>query len=159
MEGENPTRRYKWFRPRQAACAAAANVTTADYGTFFLFNNSQGSHYLVVVDAFLPIGSAIGARIKKSQGFSGSIANPTYPFIAGEATLPGLLYYSDEATAFTDYDQLAQTYNPAFNNMVVPRAVIPPGWSWVVGSPSHGVEVSISVLWEAIFPDELDWLW
>lgn len=161
MEGENPTRRYKSFRPRQAArgliSPSGSNSTTA-----CLYNNSTAAQILVVRDIVPYANSAPYAVVTSYQqgllGTKGGLVTPLWP---GEAALPGVLTNFDTATAFTgDYAlpifQVANGY--AFWTHNFPFAIIPPNWSLVVQDGTNRGIYQVSFMWEAVFPDELDFL-
>jgi hypothetical protein len=40
-----------------------------------------------------------------------------------------------------------------------PMAIIPPGWSFTVQDPVSTEVCALSFFWEAIFAEELDYLW
>ena len=158
MEGENPTRRYKWFRPRQAMEGALAPQATAtNFATVSLYNDSRVSHYLVVRSLGLQLNGNFPTKIMH-QGTLGSHLGTEAPLIPAEARLPGLIYYGDQAAA----EPGAQIYEFQSNSRdytILPFAVIPPGWSWGFQTNTvAGTLAYFNLLWEAIFADELDFL-
>lgn len=159
MDGDNPTRRYKWFRPRQAARGSLTTDAPTNKATVSLFNDSKGS-YVLVVRAFT-VDSAAGHPIAAGylQGAQGSAAGTVSPLWAGEATMRGSLYYLDTATALTPDWTFETGINQGYVAYPFPFAIIPPGWNLTFQNTTATEALTVNILWEAVFPDELDWLY
>jgi hypothetical protein len=159
-EWYNPTRRYKHFRPREAARALKAQGTPTNKATISLFNNSTGPRVLVVRD-FTLNGTAADViatsyqqqQIGTSQGFVASLL-PSQP------PPSGLLASIDTATAYAGDYQLALSSLGIFVwQHDFPYAVIEPNFSLVFQCTTTAHALTASLVWEAISIDELDWFW
>jgi hypothetical protein len=157
MEGENPTRRYKWFRPRQAARGFADTNAGSNFPTYYLFNNSTAAQYLVVRAISGQFGN--GLALAYVQGNPGVALGTITPLIPGTAALPGLLTFLDAAAAITP-DGGGPSYQTATQgtswNHEFPIAILPPNWSLAIADLGGSQPRAVSVFWEAIFADELD---
>jgi hypothetical protein len=159
-EGENPTRRYKWFRPRQAARGYADSGVTANFGTVSLFNDSLGSHYLVVRSFFAGHNSGDNAVLSVSQGVLGTVvAGATQSIVAGDAKLPGALYIATPAAALSAPLISSNSSQDPSLYAGFPLVVLLPGWSLVEQPANGAARMDGFFLWEAIFADELDFMW
>lgn len=165
-EGENPTRRYKWFRPRQAARGSITLGNVTNYSTVALFNSSSGAHYLVIRDYETIFADPGGlTSIGYVQGQLGTAGGVKTPLVPGEAVPPGILTSLDSATLLT-LDWPLPWMGGAMNNSSAwwphnfPFAVLPPGWSFVLQDNAVGSGLAqLNVMWEAILADELDFAW
>ncbi len=165
MEGENPTRRYKWFRPRQAArfWNPHENVASA-YTTLYLYNNSTGPHVLVVRDIYPFSSNDNVCYFAYERGFSGSVTGTIVSLYPGEALPPGQLYYEDRASAISPDYQFPLTItgnpNPQLNwNHNFPFAVIPPGWSLVLQNGGTADGLGVAGFYEYVTIDQIDFNW
>jgi hypothetical protein len=157
MEGENPTRRYKWFRPRQAANGYAPLVAPTNYGTAGLFNNSTGAQYLAV-RAF-HCGGSTGAQLWSwlpGLPSGATVQTTSQPALANVARLPGQIWTLDAATLLGDpfADYSADTDFGWRHDF--PFVIIPPNYSLVYQQQATGNMVTFTITWEAIEADELD---
>lgn len=152
MEGENPTRRYKSFRPRQAMLGSYLSTAPTHTATISLFNNSTGAQYLVVRDLFIPTVSAAPAFVSQQQGQIGTTAGLQQPVVSSNAALPGLVFFNDTTTV---YNSAWLWSNGSFSHEF-PLAVLLPGWSFVVQARTGAQALAVGFIWEAIFADELD---
>lgn len=158
MEGVNPTRRYKWFRPRQAVRAHFLTVTPANWATLALFNNSTGSQLLVVRDYGIdPFSTAAGVIFFQQGKFGTLQAGDVTPIVPSGGALPGQFYYDDEATARSTAQIGAVSGTPQQWVHDFPFWIIEPNWSLVFQSNTIGQAVGVFVGYEAIFADELDY--
>jgi hypothetical protein len=162
-ESENPTRRYKWFRPRQAARATYYNPGfTNFFATVDLYNNSTGPYYLVV--RALRISSFSGAlqgTLYYARGqTTGSYKNGV-PLVPSSATPPGLVGQAAIAAIPANQDfafeQAASVDN--FWNHDFPLAVLEPGGALVCSNKVVTVDLQVAFIWEYITADELDFIW
>lgn len=160
FEAENPTRRYKHFRPRQAARGGVGAVTPTNYATFALFNNSTASQLLIVRAVSYGINSApvqwgmIEARLTGTPGQTGN-------YFPSMGELPGLVDFSDQPAILPgDYvDGYSLETSVSLAPFPFPLAVIEPGWSFFIQATSMGNPSAAGFIWEAIFPEELDYVW
>ena len=164
FEGENPTRRYKWFRPRQAM-RGYITVSPNNDGTLSLFNNSSGTHLLVVRALSMGwIGGTNGLNVGTfyNQGALGTVGGVVQPLLPSGAALPGLLYSLDDTTnrvARWDYlNQPGLTETLGWWQHDFPFAILEPGWALCAHFVA-GTKLTFSAMWEAIYPEELDWLY
>jgi hypothetical protein len=158
MEGQNPTRRYKWFRPRQAA-RGTENAGATNYATVRLYNDSTGPVILVVREVVWLTGAgtlsiAMGQGSIGVAGAFGSIQN----LIPGTARIPGKLLVNDDA-ALQVPDYVFSTGAPYASWLHdFPFTVIPPNWHLAMQNRSQGVSCLVGVMWEAILADQLDFM-
>lgn len=160
FEAENPTRRYKHFRPRQAARGGVGEVTPTNYATFALFNNSTASQLLIVRGVSYAIGSRPpqwGMIEERLTGTPGQTGN----YFPSMGALPGLVDYSDQPAILPgDFvDGYSGATNASLPPLPFPLAVIEPGWSFFIQGMITGGGSSAGFIWEAIFPEELDYVW
>jgi hypothetical protein len=159
MEGENPTRRYKWFRPRQAA-SAGGFINGSNSGAVALFNDSVGSHVLVVRSVRVSSGGGtINANsFNLNRALTGS-PNPQVPVMSSTPQIYGQVRTEDLATypalASIQFDQVVNV--DAWWEQTFPIAVVEPGWSFGVVNSNAG-KIGASFLWEAVTIDELDYI-
>jgi hypothetical protein len=174
FEYENPTRRYKWFRPRQA-CRALAGGTEGDTDNAYgLLNNSTGAQLIVVRGIEVQVyanGFSIW-QLGVIQGTLGSqgngLAPQISPLVTGQSGYPGSLWSATAATApATDYMLrqdavfgVTQSYSSAYWPYDFPAAVLQPGWSvFVYDENAQQVNQMVAFLYEWLYPDELDFFW
>lgn len=165
-EGENPTRRYKWFRPRQAAAGSATDTSTGgDEVAISLFNNSTGPYFLVVRSIDMQ-SSASPAQVVLINA-PGQIGNQdftvsTIPILMDQAQPPGLIIITRA------YDFVGAQFGYQFNGVSnehmwwqydFPVAVIPPNWSLVALDQTGATTLRVSFMYEFLFADELDFAW
>jgi len=159
MEYENPTRRYKWFRPRQAQYGSIQPGTHVNYGQGSLYNDSTGPQLLVVRAINMLSSQGANMFLQAYQGKSGAPGGTVSPFVAGEARLAGALFSLDNASGlFAVFGMSSPTGSFPFNGSL-PVMVLPPGWSLLAQSSGLADVCTFSFLWEAISIDELDFLY
>ena len=159
MEGENPTRRYKSFRPRQAMRGYAAPAAPANKQTILLNNNSGADKYLVVRHFHVRQVNNDDIGIGYVSGTLGGTAQQQGGFFSGDGTLPGLVYSLDDATTRTYDFEVTPSNNVWLWNHEFPIAVLQPGQSLLFQDTTAVHAMAVGLVWEAIFPDELDWLY
>lgn len=156
----NPTRRYKHFRPRQALRGSKAVAAPTNHATFSLFNDTTGPYVLVVRD-FLVQGTAndlvgtayVNAQVGSSQGL-------VQPFLPTAGKQNGLFASIDTATVYPADYIIALSSLGAFEwYHDFPYGVVEPGWSLVFQAATIAHATTVSVVWEAILIDELDFFW
>ena len=155
----NPTRRYKHFRPREAA-RAQKTLTPTNKATFSLYNDTTGRSVLVVRD-FTVQGTAndlVGTSYQSGQiGTSQGLVQPLMP--SGGKTA-GLLASIDTVTTYaSDYILALSSLGAFVWQHDFPFAVIEPGWSLVFQAATAAHATTVAVVWESIQIDELDSFW
>jgi hypothetical protein len=158
MEGENPGRRYKFFRPREAARGYISVAGGSAFPSVYLFNNSS-SHYLVVRDFQTQVGSGSLIYLASVRGHTGTQGGTIHPYVADMAQPAGQLWSDNAATAISPDNLQKNTGNSPIWGHDFPIGVIAPGWSMVFQQEISTATMEIGIIWEAILPDELDWLW
>lgn len=158
-EYQNPTRRYKAFRPRQAYRGVITLATPTNNATLSLYNSGSGPQVLVVrafTVAPTTAKSVFIAREKGSQGSSGGLIQPV---MGATPAGPGQLFSLDTATALTpDYLATPQSNSPIWP-YEFPVDVLVPGHSLVFQDTTAAEAFSLAILWEAITVEELDFAW
>lgn len=161
MEGENPTRRYKWFRPRQAA-QTGGGITPTNFGAVGLFNDSIGDRVLVVRSIRATSdGVNIEAQTYNLHGHLSTIQAGQIPVMSSTPQIPGTLYMQDLASLPSNlgYQFSAVINGDSYWPHDFPFAVIEPGWSLVAVNEQQGKSTTVSFMWEAIYIEELDFFW
>lgn len=159
-EGVNPTRRYRWFRPRQAAWAAASTTSATNRPVVFLYNNSPNQYIVIRSVLVSPAqnGTVNGAIVQ--GGNTGTPSNAVVPFIGAEGLPPGQLFVQDT----TDVTPFIFSFTPSVNVLtqlmpIYPLAILPFGYSLRVWLLLNTQTITVSYLYEHIYPDELDFFW
>lgn len=156
-EGLNPTRRYKWFRPRQAAFITGSISGAANNSDVILYNNSRGPQTLVLRDLRVISGAGSEVFLSMQHGTVGTLLSTAVPktMWPDQATPPGQIYTLDDAT------DLSSNFGLGCPNAGVPMwqhdfpfGIIPPNWSLIFQQSSA---LGLSILYEAVFSDELDY--
>jgi hypothetical protein len=156
----NPARKYKSFRPRQAVRALKATGTPTNNATVGLFNNSTGPYILVVRDLTIlgTVSDVIAASYADAQ--IGTSQGKVQSMLPTAAVQNGLLASVDTATLFPgDYDLSLSTTGVWEWEHDFPFAVIEPGWSLVFQDPTVAHAITVSLVWEAIQIDQLDYFY
>jgi hypothetical protein len=162
-EGINPSRRYKWFRPRQAVRGHSDFTSGVNrYNIQGVQNNSNGSHVLVVRD-WIIMAAAVGGGAggwyasQTSPGTSGSLSIQNYMATAGQ--LPGTMVAGDSATSNYPNVWLNQINPGQFLSWPHdwPFGVVEPGWCLLWVSAGQNISAGVSMIWEAIPIEELDY--
>src|SRR5215470_9005811 len=92
-EGLNPTRRYKWFRPRQANRGYTPLVTPTNHLTAYLYNQGTGAQVLVVRQVYWTLtGTALMGFV---SGNAGSSQTTLGPMVGFESVRASQIYYQD----------------------------------------------------------------
>ena len=162
MEGDTGTRRYKWFRPRQAARGGVPTTTasSAHFATIGLFNSSTGPTVLVVRDwsAWLP-SSTIVVLTGYNQGRLSGTNYPASRLFPGDPSPAGLLDYSNQAGKLAGDYTLEASLNWIMWTHDFPIAVVPPGWTLFFQHQSAANPLAVSLLWEEVSIDELEYFY
>lgn len=156
----NPRRMYRLFRPRQGNRGRIFTGVPVNLATAGLYNNSRGRSVLVVRDisANGTAGDTINASYQALQitANAGSQAS----IVANEALQPGLMAWVDTATVYPGDYALSLTAQGVFWwQHDFPFAVIEPGYSLVFQDSAATHAIGISLIWEAIEIDQLDYFY
>lgn len=167
MEGENPTRRYRWFRPRQAVRGYGESTTQLHYTTMSLYNDSTAAELLVVrhytvqgvQDSQFQIGVVQGALGSPAGGQTGAPGPFVGNYLNQTGKRAGVINFLDDPLA-RDGDFFTVVDGP---NLFTSRwdhdfpfAVLLPHESLFFQNATPGNEIQLALVWESIFPDELD---
>lgn len=163
IEGLNPTRRYKWFRPRQAM-TGAINSTNPQNGFISGLYNPSRTHYLVVRSVLMQASGSAGnlAGLAYVKGNPGTVGGNTSPLIPGDFPVIGQMWAQDTLTAPTPtifLDSQADGTSFLTWGHDFPVAIISPGWSLETAPPSVVGSDTFGAVWEAILPEELEFLY
>lgn len=156
----NPRREYRLFRPRQGVRGRAITGTPVNLATVGLFNNNRGRSYLIVRDISISgtAGDTIGTSFQPGQ--IGSTAGLTAPMVCNEATEPGLVNSIDTATVYPgDYEFGLNAQGVFWWQHDFPYAVIIPNYSLVFQDGTAAHAMTISLIWEVIEADQLDYFY
>lgn len=158
-EGLNPTRRYKWFRPRQAARGRARLAGPINTATVALFNNALGRKVMIV--RAMQLGGSGGSNVVTSyqKGSFGGAPGIVQPLVPESQTPPGLLTTLDSVTVYPgDFSIANAAAGDAWWEHDFPFAVIPSGWSLVLQQGAVTRTIDCSLMWESIDEDQLDFM-
>jgi hypothetical protein len=156
----NPNRRYKAFRPRQAARGLKATGTPTNLATVCMFNNTTGAQYLVLRD--LTVSGTVGDLIAVSylSGQIGTVPGKVSQMLPSQGVQVGLLTSLDTATVFAgDYSIALGQFGFWEWEHEFPLAVLEPGWSVIFQDATAAHAIVVSAMWESITTEELDWSW
>src|SRR5215472_7552794 len=100
----NPARKYKDFRPRQAARGSKTTAVPTNRATISLYNNSTGTFVLAVRDFVIGGTAADTIAISYQGGQIGSSQGLVASFLPTDAIQPGLIASIDTLTVYAaDY--------------------------------------------------------
>lgn len=158
----NPARRYKWFRPRQAARGGIAyNAGAASkFTTGALFNSSTGRALLVVRNWHVYQSGVNGSHFGYYNGRLTGTNYPAQSFFPGDSAPAGLVDGSQQAAALalTEYQIGGNDVTNSWPS-TLPFAVLAPGWSLVCQAVNSNSAMLVSFLWEEVAIDELDYFY
>ena len=157
---ENPGRKYKHFRPRQAVRAMKTLATPTNHATFSIFNDSTAP-YVIALRDFTVFGTA-GDLIASSftAGQVGSSAGLMAPLMSNEAQQNGRIASIDSATVYPgDYAMALSAQGIWYWTHDFPFAVIGPGWSLILQNGTIAHTTTVSAVWESIQIDQLDYFY
>ncbi len=158
----NPARRYKWFRPREAMRGQATPSTAGagDYNTKALYNDSTGPIVLVVRHWNCQVTAAGVVNFFYNQGRLTGTNYPAQPLYPGDALKNGLVDYSQPSSAGTpDFAIYLGAAGMEIWRHEYPFAILPPGWSLVIQAGSTAAVMGAAFLWECVRIDELDYFY
>jgi hypothetical protein len=156
----NPKRRWKDFRPRQASRGFKTTGVPTNLATISLFNNSTGAELLVVRDMTISGTASDQVAVSNVGGQVGSSQGLVHSVVVGGAATPGLVASIDTATVYPADYSIALSTLAVFEWMHdFPFGVLLPGASLVFQVTTAAHALSVSLLWEAVSEDQLDWAW
>lgn len=156
-EGLNPTRRYKWFRPRQAAWLFGSFTATVNLSDIVLYNNSTGAQVIVVRDIYLILGNnGQPLLMKPVQGQFATLDSSFVPFpvVPSGPRPPGQIFTLDDATALSKVPEINSVAGGPIWNHDFPLWVLEPNWSLILQCAAG---FAVSFLYEYLTIDELDY--
>ena len=154
----NPRRPYRWFHPRQSMRGRSTTGTPTNRATVSLYNNTTGRATLVVRDVTISGTASDTVAIQYAQTQIGTTAGQQAAMVANEAIYPGLMAWVDTTTTFSGDYVAALTAQGAFWwQHDFPFAVVQPGFSLVFQDTTAAHALTVSLIWEAIEIDQLDW--
>lgn len=158
----NPARRYKWFRPRQAFRGGIPSTTAGagKFATFSLYNSSTGPIVLIVRD-WQFVGGSASMVFGYNQGRLAGTAGTQNRLVPGDAAGAGLVDYQAANAALTTTDYHLPIVPTAANQWMhdLPFAVVPPGWAFFLQCSTAATAITGALLWEEIAIDELDYFY
>jgi hypothetical protein len=156
----NPRRMYRLFRPRQSVRGRATTTVPTNLATVGLFNNNRGRSVIVVRDISISgtAGDTIGTSFQPGQ--VGATAGQQAPLVCNEATEPGLMNFIDTATVYSgDYAFGLNAQGVFWWQHDFPYAVIIPNYTLVFQDGTAAHAMTISIIWEVIEIDQLDYFY
>jgi hypothetical protein len=153
----NPTRPYHDVRPRQMARGLITLTGPATSATLSLYNESLGDRLLVVRAYNLFTTVAHLVLVQLQQGKQGTAGGSVAPMIPGE-NVAGTLYSLDTATVLPAPDYMVDViYNRPAWDYAFPFQVLHPNWSLTFQDTTAAETMRLALMWEAIYPDQLDY--
>lgn len=123
-----------------------------NYWTARLYNDSNVGEIIRVWSVAL--GQATDQLLLVEEGVSGTKYTDPAPLFGGEPTLPGKLYYVDQAAALTTGLYLGKNIVPQYPAFRGPLAILPPKYSAVLQILTAAVNQNAGFVWDAISPRE-----
>jgi hypothetical protein len=162
VEGDPGTRRYKWFRPRQAyrGGAPVTNPGGGKFATISLYNASTGPLVLVVRDLNWGSTSGAAASLGYKQGRLSGTAGVVTPLFPGDHAGAGLVDFQAAAAVLVGeyaYESPALTQGAWPHDF--PLAIVPPGWAFFVCNQSAASPMGAGLIWEEVSIDELEFMY
>ena len=145
------------FRVLAAARGGVAPTTPTNFGTVSLFNNNPASYFLILRawqwGAVASASWGVGYTQSRLTGTPGVVT----PLVAGEATPPGLVDYSDQAAALA-VDWTSPALPSSFSalwTLDIAFAALRPGWSIYFTQLTTAKVTGAGFIWEFRAPDDL----
>lgn len=151
---------YELFRPRQGVRGRSITGTPTNLATVGLWNNNRGRSYLVVRDVTIAgtANDTVGTSFQPGQ--VGSTAGLVAPMVANEAVEPGLMNSVDTATVYPgDYAFALSSTGVFWWQHDFPFAVIIPNYTLVFQDSTAAHGMTVSLIWEVIEADQLDYFY
>lgn len=156
----NPRRPYRFFHPRQGMRGRATTTVPTNHATVSLYNNTTGRSTLVVRDVTISGTASDTVAIQYAQTQVGTTAGQQAALVANEAIVPGLMAFIDTATIFSgDYIAALTAQGAFWWQHDYPFAVVQPGYSLIFQDTAVAHALTVSLIWEAIEIDQLDWFY
>jgi hypothetical protein len=156
----NPRRLYRLFRPRQAMRGRATTTVPTNRATVSLYNNSTGRSVQVVRDVSIAGTANDTVAISYAQTQIGTTAGQQAPMVSNEAIFAGLMAYIDTATVYAgDYIAPLSAQGIFVWQHDYPLAVIENGYSMVFQCGVAAHAITVSLIWESIEIDQLDFFY
>lgn len=156
----NPRRLYRLFRPRQAMRGRSTTGTPTNRATVGLYNNTTGRSTLVVRDVTISGTASDTISIQYAQTQIATTAGQQAALVANEAITPGLMAWVDTATVYSgDYIAALTAQGAFWWQHDFPFGVVQPGYSLVFQDTTAAHALSVSLIWEAIEIDQLDYFY
>lgn len=159
-EGDQGTRRYKWFRPREAVRGFGNQSSNTNNANVSLYNNSTGAQLLVVRGYRVSASAALSVDSAMVQGNPGGTLGNRQELMPNQATNPGVILINDFSAALTGtWRVIVPSGDDTYWPHNFPFALIPPGWALQFQGIGTGTSMRVDFLWEAITIDQLDYFW
>jgi hypothetical protein len=155
-ETQNPTRRYKHFRPRQATFGQRATGTPTNLATVSLFNNSPGPQALMVRDVNLSSTAGDLIRAAYVPGAVGTTSGIVSQMIPTDGLQAGFLASIDTATVFNGFYIVTAVQGAFTWYHDFPFAIVPVGFSLVFQNTTAAHAMSVALIWETVAEDQID---
>ena len=156
-EAFNPFREFKHFRPRQASRATKTVAAPTNHATISLFNNSSGPSVLVVRDFEVQGTANDFVTTSYVVGQPGTAQGLVVSMVSGEPLQAGLIASIDTATVYPgDYSLNLSSLGTFEWYHDWPYAVVTPGFSLVFQAVTVAHATMVSVVFETIGIDQLD---
>lgn len=153
----NPTRPYKYFRPRQAARGNVNLASSVNFATCLLTNASTGAFYLVLREWRLSSGAANTVRVASTKALTATATGVTVPMVPDMAAPDGVMGSVDAATQIVaDYRIVIPAGADQWYQHDYPFGVIPPQWSLAFQAQTAAQALVLSAVWESVAEEELD---
>lgn len=153
-----PRRHFRDFRPREAMRGFKASGVPTNLATIGLYNNSSGPSVLVIRDVQLS-GTANDVVALSYQPLQiGGTSGKVQPVDSSGAPQSGLINGVDTATVYAgDYQFALGSFGNFQWTHDYPLALLIGGVSLVLQCTTAAHALNVSVLWEALSIDELDY--
>jgi hypothetical protein len=148
------TRGYNGLRLERAMRSGYDTTAPTNRSTHTLWNNSSGTHYLVVRNWAVGSGSGVTGSAYVTSPLGSSLGGVAH-FMPDHAPGPGLHYYADTTTHYTFDFILANQPNTAMWWVDIPFAVLPPGYGLAVQQDANANNNRVGFLWEYVEAQEL----
>ena len=156
----NPARKYKHFRPRQAARASKSLGVPTNHATVALYNNSSGPYLLVVRDFQISGTANDTIAVSYQPGAIGASPGLVQTLIPTDQLPAGQILSVDTATVYPgDYILSLAGYSTFEWFHDFPFGVLTPGFSVVFQAVTIAHAMTVAVVWEAIEIDQLDYFY
>ena len=146
---------------RRCANGHFVTTTTANNNTWALKNNTATSELILVwvlTQDSTNFGDVWNFSVQQNPTLLGT--NTAKPMIPGDAPPPGQLGYFNNPTAFTSQWQIQAQAFVQMAPLFFPWFVLPPGWAFCIQDVTAvGGPIGASALWEAITPEEFEYLY